>query len=606
MVNKLVTYSLLAAFLLAAIAFAGERDYRSPFSIGMGARELGKGGAAAAGLSNAGAIYWNPALLAFGDRSEIQLFHTNLFMDTRYEFAALSFPTLSSGGFGFGIGDLSSGKFDRYENYLPAGEFSSRQNIIMAGYGFSPIKNLALGASIKGVLIDIDDYRGSGFGFDLGMIYATNFIEGLSVGIKATDLTGPRVKLNEIQQRYPSAFRGGIAYDKKFTNVSMSINFDIENTEKGGGDIYTGGELGIGDILFARLGYLGDRATFGGGLAYSGVKFDYAYLGLNDLGTSYRISLSYSFGGSVAQRRTAHENRLVADKIKAYDDKAKADSRQKLDKQLAEARELEKQSDPYKTLAAYYGVLGLDDQNVEATQKIASLFDQIRLDISRQASGSYIADLINRQISLGDSYLEKKQYDKAAQQYGFVLILDPQNQTALSHNAAIDSTRQAQLARDRAIARDAIQAGNYRKALETLDGILAVAPDDQQAQQGRNQIYRIMESNKHLDKALRLYDQENYQAALVQTDSALAFNPQSDGAKGLKHRLTQYTAKETTLEDIKKNTEHWQIYLQGMDKYQSGDYEKAIELWRSLQQHYPNNPNLKRNIEQASDRAGKR
>jgi tetratricopeptide (TPR) repeat protein len=606
MVNKLVTYSLLAAVLLTAIAFAGERDYRSPFAIGIGARELGKGGAAVAGLSNAGAIYWNPALLAIGDKPEIQLFHTNLFMDTRYEFAALSYPTISSGGFGLGIGDLSSGNFNRYENYLPAGEFSSRQNILLAGYGFSPLKNLAFGASIKGVLIDIDSYRGSGFGFDLGMIYIAQFIKGLSMGIKATDLTGPRVKLNEIQQRYPSAFRGGIAYDRKFTNVSMSLNFDVENTEKSGGDIYTGGEFGIGDILFARVGYLGDRATFGGGLAYSGIRFDYAYLGLDNLGTSHRISLNYSFGGSVAQRRAAHENKIAADRIKEYDNNIKAEAQQKLEKQLAEARELDKQSDPYKTLAAYYSVLGMDDQNAEAIQKISSLFDQIKLDISRQASNTYIADLISRQLSLGNSYLEKKQYDKAAQQYGFVLILDPQNRSALSQNASIDSIRQAQLTRDRATAREAIQAGNYRKALETLDGILAISPDDQQAQQGRNQIYRIIESNKYLDKALKLYDQENYQAALVQTDSALALNPQSDGARGLKRRLAQYTAKETTLEDIKKNAEHWQIYLQGMDMYQSGNYEKAIELWRSLQQHYPNNPNLKRNIEQASDRAGKR
>jgi tetratricopeptide (TPR) repeat protein len=606
MVRKLFAYSLGLIAVLAVTLSASERDYRSPFAIGMGARELAKGGAAVAGLGNAGSIYWNPALLAIGDRPDIQFFHTNLFLDTRYEFLALSYPTLSSGGFGLGIGDLSSGKFDRYENYLPTGEFSSRQNLLIAGYGFSPLKNLALGLSIKGTLFDIDDYRGSGFGFDLGMLYSIKYIQGLSFGFKATDLGGPRVKLHEIEQRFPTAVRGGLAYDRKFTNVSLSMNFDIENTEKSGSDIYTGAEIGINDIIFGRFGYLADRPSFGGGLAYSNLRFDYAYLGLNDLGTSHRISLSYAFGSSVAQRKIAHENSLVKDKLEEYDNQAKLKTQQKQDSLLANARELEKQSDPYKTLAAYYGVLGLDDQNAEATGKITSLFDQIRLDISRQASNSYITDLIKRQMDLGDNYLSKKQYDKAAQQYGFVLILDPQNQTAIKQAASIDSTREAQLARDRATAREAIQAGNYRKALESLDNVLSVVPDDQQALQGRAQIYRIMESNKHLDKALKFYDQENYQSAQAQTDSALTLNPQSDGAKGLKHRLAQYTAKESTLEDIKKNAEHWQIYLQGMDKYQAGDYDKAIELWRSIQQYYPNNPNLKRNIDQAIDRTGKR
>ena len=202
--------------------------------------------------------------------------------------------------------------------------------------------------------------------------------------------------------------------------------------------------------------------------------------------------------------------------------------------------------------------------------------------------------------------MSKKQYDKAAEQFGFVLILDPQNQTAKGQLAAMDTTRRAEITRNKAAARESIQGGNYRRALESLDNVLALAPDDQQAQQSRTEIYRKIESSKHLDKALRLYDQENYLAASVQADSALLLNPQSEGAKGLKHRLAQYTAKETTLEDIKKNSDHWRIYIQGMEKYQAGDYDKALELWRSLQSDYPNNPNLKRNIEQAAERAPKR
>ena len=116
MVVRLSLIAVLVIFL-AAGSFAGEGGYRSPFAIGFGARQLGMGGASVAGANGSGSIYWNPASLASVKQTEIQLSHMTLFMDTRYEFIAAAYPTLSFGAFGFGIGDLSSGDFERIDNF---------------------------------------------------------------------------------------------------------------------------------------------------------------------------------------------------------------------------------------------------------------------------------------------------------------------------------------------------------------------------------------------------------------------------------------------------------------------------------------------------------
>ena len=208
MVKKLFIITAAVMVLITSV-YAGDGGYRSPFALGMGARQLGMGGTGVAGVSSSDALYWNPAGLAKVDRNELQLFHMTLFMDTRYDY-----PTLSLGAFGLGIGDLSSGNFDRIDDFVNDGTFSSRQDIFLVGYGFPLFKNLYTGMSVKGVYYDIAGYRDSGFGFDFGMIYNNALMDGLSIGLRGGDIGGPTIKLNTVEQRYPYTIRGGLAYDK--------------------------------------------------------------------------------------------------------------------------------------------------------------------------------------------------------------------------------------------------------------------------------------------------------------------------------------------------------------------------------------------------------
>jgi len=275
----------------------------------------------------------------------------------------------------------------------------------------------------------------------------------------------------------------------------------------------------------------------------------------------------------------------------------------KIQKELETAQTHEQNGEIYQAIEAYYRVLGLDVQNQAAISKVTVLFDQIRQDLVREANKGYTDQLLASQLKLGDSYFNNKQYDNAAGQYNLALILDPNNQHAKDKLAQIDDFKQAEIGRIRTRAQSQMQSGAYDQALESLSLILQTNPDDAQARADRDRIFRIVESSKYLDRALRYFDQSDYNRAIGLVDSSLALNPDSEGAKGLKRQLNRFTAEVTTVEDIKKNDAHWQVYLQGMEKYQAGEYKEAIRLWQSLLEFYPNNPNLTRNIDQAAERS---
>ena len=583
---------------------AGNGGYRSPFAVGFAARQLGMGGTGVADLHNAGAIYWNPAGLANIERSDVQLFHMTLFMETRYDFFSASYPTMSLGAFGLGIGDLSSGSFDRIDDFVSDGTFSSRQDLLIIGYGFPLFQSLQAGFAVKGAYYDLADYKDTGFGFDFGLIYSLGFINGMSVGLKATDISGPRIRLNTIEQRFPFALRGGLAYSGKVGEKNvLNINADLENTEKLGTDIYVGGEFGFNDILFARAGYMGNKPTFGVGIRYSSLEFDYAFASMPDLDSSHRLSLIFTFGPSVKEKREARDQAIAETRVNEYKSEEQQRRQARVQDELDNARKLEGEGKTYEAIEAYYKVLGIDVQNEEALGKVTTLLDQIKSNLAAEASKGYNTQLIKSQLEVGDNYYDKKQYDKAQQQYNLALVLDPTNEHAKERLADIQTRQTAEIDRLRTQAQTQLDNGQYEQALESLNKVLAVKPDDKQALNMQDSIVKQIKASQYLSRALRYFDQAEYQKSQAYADSTLALNPNSDGARSLKRQLNRYTASVTTIEDIKKNDQHWQVYLQGMEKYQAGEYKEAIKLWQSLLEYYPNNPNLKRNIEQATERS---
>ena len=595
MVNKPTILFVLA---FTAIGMAGSGGYRSPFAIGFGARELGMGGATVANIKSAGSIFWNPAGLAITDRSEMQLFHMSLFMDTHYNAVAVAMPTATFGTFGMGVGDLSSGDFDRIENYLTIGGFSSHQELLMAGFGLPLSKRFYTGLTVKGVYYDMAGYRDSGFGFDLGLIYDFAYIEGLSFGLKGSDIGGPSIKLGTLEQRFPSALRGGLAYDRSIANKhSFTVNFDIEQTEMIGTELFAGAELGLNHLLYLRAGYMTDRFTCGAGMTYSGLKFDYAFTAVSDMGNSHRLSLGYAFGKSIKNRQKPGESGNLGNTVIKYKILTKQAKPGEIEQELAKAEGFEREGKIYEAIQSYYRVLEMDIHNRRALKRAAVLIRLNRELLVRGAHGVFTRRFLRAQLDLGDNYYDLDQYESSKNHYNLVLLLDPENIRARDRLAAIAKLGEAQPEDARAEIQAQIDRGDFGSALGLVNKILAVDPEDADALTSREYIKKHIESSHYLDEALKYVDRGAYGKAKASVDTALALTPDYEPASTLLHQLTGIP---TTLEDIKSDTEHWKIYIEATGKYRAGNYEEAILLWQSLQQYYPNNLNLKRNVDQAS------
>lgn len=280
------------------------------------ARAVGMGEAFTAISDGTYGLYYNPAGISSVLGFEVQLTHLSWFQGINYEFFSIitPMPFIEIGKLGIAFawfqvdemdktselpsydpGDLATTDFNLYKLY----KFSPYDYSVILGYGLEIQENLTGGVSIKYTAENIDKATGSNITADAGFIYRIDLNDHLlRLGLNLSNL-GPELKMDKIGFEPPKILKIGISdqfnlFSNKLLLASQIVlQVDYDN-------LYNFGlEYWIQNIIALRAGYkLGafNHPTFGAGLRYNNIEFNYAFVKYDELGDTHRMSALYSWG----------------------------------------------------------------------------------------------------------------------------------------------------------------------------------------------------------------------------------------------------------------------------------------------------------------------
>ncbi len=287
--------------------------------IGVGARQIGMGGANVALANDVNAIYWNPAGLTQLGKREFTVMHNQWIVDFKYDFIGFAHPLKkalinsrknSGATLAGGLVYLNLGEFqgrDEYRNRTNNFKAYDTAGIVSYAQKISPRMNLGL--NLKYIYEQIEVEHAKGLAVDLGFLYQTG-IKNLNLGFTVRNL-GPKMKFISEPFSLPLTLTAGTAYTYYGLNLACDVSWQpIEERT----NISLGTEYWPFQVFALRAGYLTRLFTSnvrfaakddvlgklngigaGFGFRFADIGIDYCFVPYGDLGNTHRLSFSSKF-----------------------------------------------------------------------------------------------------------------------------------------------------------------------------------------------------------------------------------------------------------------------------------------------------------------------
>jgi hypothetical protein len=282
-----------------------------------GGRQNGMGAAGVALCEDAtGVTWWNPAALGFVERTAVQLTYAKLVPgladDVSYNYGTYVQPVSGFGAFGVGIVFLSYGQSEgRDESGVFPGNFGSNEFSPALYYGTRILPDLAVGASVKWIRIQLapDSKSGIGttFGLDVAALYRIPSAK-LNFGVNVQNL-GPSVTFINEDQASPQSRNVKVgaawtAYEDKQLAVHLVEDFNQSLVTNDFRTYNHGIELAYAEQFAGRLGWYSDPEgqisgfTYGFGASWNNLTLDFGGIPQakdSNLDDVFKITLGYRF-----------------------------------------------------------------------------------------------------------------------------------------------------------------------------------------------------------------------------------------------------------------------------------------------------------------------
>jgi hypothetical protein len=270
-----ITPVLLLFLICTSSAWSAFDDY------GSSARVLSLGDASVALTDEPSVMRANPGATGFLTRKGIQASLSRLYdLDELAERDVLLAWPFSS--FSLGAGFYVFGKNNYYQ-----------ESVLNFTFAYRIKHNLSLGADLKYMRVSFaKEYEDlSAFSLDVGSAYQIN--EKIQFGAAAINLNQPHLvkKSDDI----PANFDLGLVL---FPFPEVSLHLDLTYEDRYKEQLHFGQEIKLVKNLPLRFGIQTSPARYALGLGFvsNNLSFDYAFLNHSTLGSTHKVTFTYSWG----------------------------------------------------------------------------------------------------------------------------------------------------------------------------------------------------------------------------------------------------------------------------------------------------------------------
>lgn len=601
--------TLLTLFMLALAASLQAGDDHaggttSPFSFGAGSRDLALGGSSVSSCDIGTAAFWNPSRLAQAEQFGLVGFHCRLFdSDVAYQYVGLVAPTMDWGNFGIGVFRLGIDNVERRDaNNILTGSFGDDRTAYRLAYGrFVGVYSIGLSLNLESHTLD--NYRATSTpGVDIAVSRTfgspSSWLNDVRISVVAHNVVSPSMRLVDQTTKYPTEIQAGgsakIALGSTH-NQFVEISGQMIKTDLAPYSATAGLEYSLFDILKLRGGVRESRLSFGAGLSFHGISFDYAMVE-RDLGTLQLVTITTALGKSISDRRKIRAERREAAFTKAMNDRLNQRNQSLVAHLIEQGKKSLIDQDIAAAFASFDRALFLSRTGGFDTSEVAVLAENARtqmmaLDVERQLSayldsartrvstedylgGQYFAGLA---LSLDSTSEEGRQLFRRAQDLS--TLLTSRSERAQRQVWMIDSL---------------LSYGLQSQALtlaRTLSNEMPSEPLAELALKKAEFEYWKATSNA-------LFESQDYAGALSSLDSALVRFPDQKWCLDLKRQCQkQVNRAETKDSTMEKPTpvlsrellkEVASVYVDAQDAFRRGDLQTAISGWEKVEREAPN------------------
>ncbi len=301
---------LIASFLCILFTnqanYAGERPGFAFLNTEMSARGSSLSGAMVAKTGEVHGLFHNPASLAGIDGLSWSTNYVDHLLDIGGGNLMVAKST-TKGSFGIGASSMDYGSFERLDdrgNNLGE-DFAASDLLFSFGYGYKIASFISVGANLKWVSSNIDEYSANAVAFDAGFVYENSEID-MTLGGGIFNL-GKSKAFVDTEDPLPTTFRFGVS--KQLAHLPVGVNVEGLWYTYGNWKLLASGEINISPNFNLMIGMNSNRldldtstlgedffsgASLGFRLMIDKWRIDYAISSYGGAGSIQRFGVSSS------------------------------------------------------------------------------------------------------------------------------------------------------------------------------------------------------------------------------------------------------------------------------------------------------------------------